>query len=162
VGNTAHTDGGKYVALTFDDGPDPAWTPQVLDLLDKYDVRATFCLIGDNARQHPDLVKDIADRGHALCDHTMTHDEQLPKRSHRVKHDEIKDAKDAIQAAAPNARVRYYRAPAGSFSKADDPDGVQRIAADLGMQPLAWSIDTEDWTKPGVRDIVKSIKSAGT
>jgi len=162
VGSTAHRTDGKHIALTFDDGPDPVWTPQVLALLAQYHAVATFCEIGNNATRYPALVRRIVAAGDTLCDHTMTHDEHLPSRSHQRKYDEINGAMQAITAAAPGARVRFYRAPGGAFSKAGDPDSVQRIAAGLGMQPLAWSIDTVDWQKPGVAAIVKSIESAGT
>jgi peptidoglycan/xylan/chitin deacetylase (PgdA/CDA1 family) len=162
VGRTEHTTGGKHIALTFDDGPDPAWTPQVLALLAQYHAQATFCLIGNNVVAHPALVRQIVAAGDTLCDHTMTHDENLPSRPVSVRHAEIARDQQAIQVAAPGARVRYYRAPGGAFSPKSDPDGVQRIAAGLGMQPLAWSIDTVDWTKPGVARIVAAIESAGT
>lgn len=161
VGATAHRDGGKHVALTFDDGPDPVWTPQILGLLAQYHAVATFCEIGNNARHYPGLVRQIVAAGDTLCDHTMTHDEHLPSRPHQRKYDEINGAEQAILTAAPGARVRFYRAPGGAFSKAGDPDSVQKIAAGLGMQPLAWSIDTLDWTKPGVAAIVHAIESAG-
>jgi peptidoglycan/xylan/chitin deacetylase (PgdA/CDA1 family) len=162
VGSTAHKS-GKHIALTFDDGPDPTWTPQVLDLLDQYDARATFCLVGTSAQANPDLVRRIADDGHALCDHTMTHDEGLPSLPVEDREAEIAGCRDAIVDAAPDARVRYFRAPAGAFSAAgdQDPDSVQRIATRLGMQPLAWSIDTEDWTQPGVDAIVSAVQQAG-
>jgi peptidoglycan/xylan/chitin deacetylase (PgdA/CDA1 family) len=162
VGSTEHR-AGKHIALTFDDGPDPLWTPQVLDLLDRYSARGTFCLVGTNAQAHPDLVRRIADAGQALCDHTMYHDEQLPSLPVDDRMAEIADCHDAIVDAAPDARVRYFRAPAGAFSPTDDPDpdSVQRIAARGGMQPLAWSIDTEDWTQPGVDAIVSAVREAG-
>jgi peptidoglycan-N-acetylglucosamine deacetylase len=161
VGSTGH-ESGKHIALTFDDGPDPTWTPQVLDLLSQYGARATFCVVGENVEAHPDLVQRIADEGHALCDHTMHHDEELPSRPVDEREAEIGGCQDAIAAAAPDAHVRYYRAPAGAFSTGDDPDSVQRIATRLGMQPLGWSIDTEDWTRPGEDAIVAAVQQAGT
>jgi len=163
VGSTEHQS-GKHIALTFDDGPDPTWTPQVLDLLAQYDVKATFCLVGTNAEAHPDLVRQIVDAGHALCDHTMHHDEKLPSRPADDRKAEIADCHDAILAAVPDAKVRYFRAPAGAFSPSGDPDpdSVQRIATRLGMQPLGWSIDTEDWTKPGADAIVSAVQQAGS
>lgn len=162
VGNTEQGS-GKRIALTFDDGPDPTWTPQVLDVLAQNDVRATFCIVGTNAQEHPDLVRRIADEGHALCDHTMNHDEELPSLPADERKAEIVAAHDAILAAAPDAQVRYFRAPAGAFSRSDDPDRdtVQRIAARLGMESLGWSIDTEDWTKPGADAIVSAVQQAG-
>jgi peptidoglycan-N-acetylglucosamine deacetylase len=162
VGNTGNT-AGKHIALTFDDGPDPTWTPQVLDLLERYGVTATFCIVGTNAQAHPELVRRIADAGHALCDHTMHHDENLPSLPVDDRKAEIVDGLDAIHAAAPDAEVPYFRAPAGAFSRPDDPDpdSVQRIAARLGMTSLGWAIDTEDWTKPGDDAIVSAVQQAG-
>jgi peptidoglycan/xylan/chitin deacetylase (PgdA/CDA1 family) len=160
IGSTEHRS-GKHIALTFDDGPDPTWTPQVLDLLEQYQVRATFCVVGTNVQAHPDLMRRIVDGGHALCDHTMDHDEDLPNLPVAEREAEIVDCHDAIAAAVPDAEVRYFRAPAGAFSPAGDPDSVQRMAARLGMESLAWSIDTEDWTLPGTDAIVSAVQRAG-
>jgi len=157
VGSTKQKS-GLHVALTFDDGPDPTWTPQVLDLLAQYHVKAVFCLVGVNAKAHPALVRRIVAEGHELCDHTMHHKENLPTLPPDARRAEIADAQQAILAAVPDAEVPYFRAPAGAFSKTDDPDSVQQIAADLGMQPLAWSVDTVDWTKPGTDAIVASVE----
>jgi peptidoglycan-N-acetylglucosamine deacetylase len=162
LGSTKHRE-GPHIALTFDDGPDPTWTPQVLDLLDQYHAKATFCLVGTNAKAYPALVRRIAADGHALCDHTMHHDERLPDRPAATRHAEIEDGRAAILAAAPDARVPYYRAPGGAFSRpGNDPDSVQKIAAALGMQSLAWSIDTVDWTRPGTAAIVAAVERAGS
>jgi peptidoglycan/xylan/chitin deacetylase (PgdA/CDA1 family) len=163
VGSTGRRP-GPHIGLTFDDGPDPTWTPQVLALLAQYHVKATFCLVGTNAKAYPALVRDIVAGGHALCDHTMHHDERLPNRPAGVRRAEIADGLQAILAAAPDAQVPYYRAPAGAFSRPGDPDpdSVQRIAVGLGMQPLAWSIDTVDWTRPGTPAIVAAVERAGS
>jgi peptidoglycan/xylan/chitin deacetylase (PgdA/CDA1 family) len=157
VGSTKQKS-GLHVALTFDDGPDPTWTPQVLDLLAQYHVKAVFCLVGVNAKAHPALVRRIVAEGHELCDHTMHHKENLPTLPIDARRAEIADAQQAILAAVPDAKVPYFRAPAGAFSKTDDPNSVQQIAASLGMQPLAWSVDTVDWTKPGTDAIVASVE----
>lgn len=163
VGNTEHSS-GKHIALTFDDGPDPAWTPQVLDLLAQYGVQATFCLVGTNAEAHPDLVQQIVDAGHVLCGHTMTHQEGLPSLPVEDREAQIVNGLDAIRAAVPDAPVPYFRAPFGAFTPAADadPNSVQRIAARHGMRSLGWSIDTEDWTQPGEDAIVSAMTQAGT
>jgi peptidoglycan/xylan/chitin deacetylase (PgdA/CDA1 family) len=163
VGSTKQAP-GQHIALTFDDGPDPKWTPQVLALLAQYNVKATFCIVGTNAKAHPELVRAIAAAGHALCDHTMHHDAHLPTQPPAIRHSEIADGRQAILDAVPDAKIPYYRAPAGAFSKPGDPDPdtIQRIAATLDMQPLGWSIDTLDWTKPGAPAIVAAIQRAGT
>lgn len=149
---------GKRVALTFDDGPDPVWTPKVLDFLAEHGIKATFCLVGANAQRHPELVRRIVAEGHQLCDHTMTHEENLRDEPVETMRSEIIGAQQAILAAAPNAQVRYFRAPEGAFSPKGVHPSMQEIAADAGMQPLAWKADPEDWTKPGVRVIVERVQ----
>jgi len=151
VTTTAHPQ-VKTVALTFDDGPDAVYTPQVLALLGQYHLHATFCLIGTQARRYPDLVRAIATDGHRLCDHTMTHDERLPHRSPARIQAEIGGARQAIATAAPGAPIAYYRAPGGAWSPA-----VEQIAAGDGLQPLGWSVDPQDWRRPGTAAILATI-----
>jgi len=157
VAKTAHGS-GKFVALTFDDGPNLTWTPQFLELLATYRARATFCLIGKNVERYPDLVQQIAAAGDALCDHTMTHDERLPWRPEQVIRAEIAGARQVILDAAPTASVMYYRAPGGFYSRPGAAVSVQKIAVALGMQPLLWSVDTRDWARPGTQAIVNAVE----
>lgn len=140
------------VALTFDDGPDPRWTPEVLDLLRRYGAVATFCVVGEQVAAHPDLVRDIVAAGHRLCDHTRTHDEGLPTRSAKQLADEIVGARDDL-AAVVDTRVAYFRAPGGNWS----PD-VLELAVATGMQPLGWSVDPRDWRRPGAAAIVEAVQ----
>lgn len=140
------------VALTFDDGPDPRWTPQVLDLLRRHGAVATFCVVGEQVEAHPDLVRDIVAAGHRLCDHTRTHDESLPARSLEEMVGEIVGTRDDI-AAVVDARVDYFRAPGGNWS----PD-VLELAVSSGMQPLGWSVDPRDWRRPGAVAIVEAVQ----
>lgn len=150
--HTQHSD-GKRVALTFDDGPSPVYTQQFLALLRQYHIKATFCLIGSQVRAYPQVVRAIAADGNRLCDHTMTHDERLPQRSSsRIRH-EILDDRDLI-ANASGQHVWYYRAPGGAFSST-----VDKVAVGGGMQPLGWSVDTEDWKRPGVSAILAAVRS---
>ncbi|MDF3289559.1 polysaccharide deacetylase family protein [Streptomyces silvisoli] len=146
-------DGGKSVALTFDDGPDPKWTPQVLALLQQHHAKATFCEIGPNAQRYPYLTKQITEAGFRLCDHSVHHDEQQSKKSLDYNTHEIVDAQREISAAAgPGAKLWYYRAPGGDFSPA-----IRNIAAEHGLRPLGWTVDSNDWQRPGVPAIMKTI-----
>ncbi|MFC9587719.1 polysaccharide deacetylase family protein [Streptomyces yangpuensis] len=146
--------GGNTVNITIDDGPDPRWTPQVLDVLHKYDVKATFCMVGPHAKAHPDLVKKVVAAGHRLCDHTMDHDTTMDKKPVDYQERQILEAKKLIEEAAGNgAKVEYYRAPGGAFT----PDS-RRIAAANGMRPLGWNVDTKDFQKPGTAAIVDAVK----
>ncbi|THA79867.1 polysaccharide deacetylase family protein [Streptomyces sp. A0592] len=146
--------GGDAVNITIDDGPDPRWTPQVLDVLHRYDVKATFCMVGPHAKAHPDLVKKVVAAGHRLCDHTMDHDTAMDKKPVDYQERQILDAKKLIEeAAGDGAKVEYYRAPGGAFT----PDS-RRIAAANGMRPLGWNVDTKDFQKPGTAAIVAAVK----
>ena len=115
-------------------------------------VVATFCLVGGPARSNPDLVKAIVADGHVLCNHTVDHDMGLRHKSDGEITSDLEDTQAAILAAAPDADIRFFRAPGGNFAT-----NLNSTAATLGFTPLGWSIDTRDWQKPGaaaIRDTV--------
>ncbi|WP_258053325.1 polysaccharide deacetylase family protein [Streptomyces sp. Ru72] len=144
---------GKSVALTFDDGPDPRWTPQVLALLAQHHAKATFCEIGPLARRYPYLTKAIVAAGDRLCDHSVHHDEQQSRKPVEYNIREIVDAKREITDAAGNgAKPMYYRAPGGDWSPT-----IRGIAGANHLQPLGWSDDANDWRRPGVDGILRNI-----
>ncbi|MDX2708535.1 polysaccharide deacetylase family protein [Streptomyces sp. PA03-6a] len=147
---------GRSVALTFDDGPDPVWTPKVLDVLARHHAKATFCEIGPNAGAHPDLVRRIAAAGHRLCDHSVHHDEAQSRKSQEYNRHEILDAQREISRAAGSGDTAlwYYRAPGGDFSPA-----IRAIAADHGLRPLGWTVDSDDWRRPGADAILATVNS---
>lgn len=138
---------GKRVALTFDDGPDPVYTPQVLDALAEHGVPATFCLIGVRARAHPALVGRIVAGGHAVCNHSLTHADLVTLAPEQV-HKEIAEA-NAIITDVAQVPVRHFRSPFGGWSTT-----VRITAAECGLQPLDWSVNPCDWSRPGVSEIV--------
>ncbi|PZG41887.1 chitin deacetylase [Spongiactinospora gelatinilytica] len=131
--------GGQVVALTFDDGPS-AWTPGLLDLLRRLRVRATFCLIGGQAKADPGLVRDIAADGHALCNHSYKHDFMSTWTPEQIQAD-LTATNDEIRAAAgdPDLPIRYFRAPYGAWG------ATPQTAANLGMTSLGWAVDPTDW-----------------
>ena len=144
---TGTPSGSLVVALTFDDGPDPRWTPRVLDLLERHGAVATFCVVGDNAERHPDLVERILEAGHRLCHHTDDHDAALAARPRTEIERELVGLRDRL------APVTVFRAPEGRWSEA-----LVASAAGLGMQPLGWSVDSRDWRRPGVAEIVRRVQ----
>lgn len=143
---------GRFVALTFDDGPHPVWTPQVLALLRQHRVRATFCVTGQNIERYPDLTRRIAAEGHQLCNHTMHHDLRLRDRSAETVRAEILGGLESIRRIAPGTPVPYYRSPGGGWSAYQ-----VRVAERAGMKSLAWSVDTRDWARPGVPAILATV-----
>lgn len=144
--------GARSVALTFDDGPDPTWTPQVLDVLHRHGAVATFCMIGDQMAEHPYLVTAVAAARMRICSHSRTHDEGLATRPPATIVSEILDVPQRA-AAVPDADVRYFRAPGGYWS----PE-ILADAASRDLQPLGWSVDPRDWKRPGADAIVQAVQ----
>ncbi len=149
---TRVTTGGNEVALTFDDGPNPDYTPQVLAILREYHVTATFCVVGQNAEAYPWLIQQIVAEGHTLCNHSWDHDVALGSRSpERIQSDLLRTSA-AIRAAVPDAPIAWYRQPGGAWTYS-----VVTVARELGMTPLHWTLDTSDWQMPGATKIAKSV-----
>ncbi|MFI5567752.1 polysaccharide deacetylase family protein [Streptomyces sp. NPDC051740] len=145
--------GARGVNITIDDGPDPAWTPQVLDILREYGVKATFCVTGVQAQAHPDLVKEVVAAGHRLCNHTVSHDTAMDRKSEAYQSKEILDAERMIIKASGGVRSMYYRAPGGAFTPYS-----RELAASKGMRPLGWNVDTKDFEQPGADAIVATVQ----
>ncbi|CAM5268481.1 polysaccharide deacetylase family protein [Streptomyces narbonensis] len=95
--------GPRGVNITIDDGPDPIWTPRVLDVLKEYGVKATFCMVGTQAQAHPDLVKKVVADGHRLCNHSVSHDTAMDKASQAYQKQQILDAELTRLRFAPSA-----------------------------------------------------------
>ncbi|MEU5668338.1 polysaccharide deacetylase family protein [Streptomyces longwoodensis] len=145
--------GPRGVNITIDDGPDPRWTPQVLDVLREYGVKATFCMVGTQAQAHPDLVKRVVAEGHRLCDHSVSHDTTMDKQSEAYQKQQVLDAERMITEASGGVRPMYYRAPGGAFTPYS-----RTLAASRGMRPLGWNVDTKDFERPGTDAIVATVQ----
>jgi peptidoglycan/xylan/chitin deacetylase (PgdA/CDA1 family) len=129
----------RHIALTFDDGPDPASTPRFLDALDTHGVRATFFLLGAAAERHPELCAEIAARGHETGVHGWTHSRPWlpdPARDHR----ELARAVETV-GALTGSRPRWYRPPYGILS-----GGRWAAAHRLGLRTVLWTAWGRDWT----------------
>ncbi len=142
------------VALTIDDGPDPHWTPQVLDLLRRHGVQATFSLVGIEAHAQRSLVRRIIVEGHSLCNHTMTHPQPFSRRLPAQIDKEIVQAQSVIVDAAATT-PQLFRAPGGDWSPT-----VLATAARYGMTPIDWDIDPKDWARPGPTPIIQRLLAA--
>ncbi|MEU7180340.1 polysaccharide deacetylase family protein [Streptomyces celluloflavus] len=144
---------GRSLNITIDDGPDPIWTPKALAVLKKYDVKAVFCMIGPQARAHPELVKKVVAAGHKLCDHTMDHNTAMDHRSQSYQSQQILDARKMIEDASGGAEVEYYRAPGGAFTPYS-----RQLAAAHGMRPLGWNVDSKDFEGGSVATIEATVR----
>jgi peptidoglycan-N-acetylglucosamine deacetylase len=145
-------DGPKVVALTIDDGPSPVYTPQILRILHRYGVIASFSMVGLNAAAYPGVAREVAAAGHMIVNHTWNH-YNLRYMSAAGVWDEIAHATDAIHAAT-GKHPSMFRAPYGVWAPA-----VFSYCAQAGLTPLAWSVDPRDWSRPGVRSIVRTVES---
>lgn len=127
---------GKYVALTFDDGPHPDVTPQILDLLDQYNAKATFFMLGLMAERYPDSVHQVYKASHQIATHTYTH-RNLSKLSSEHSTQEIQAAMNIIHTTVPEIRNIMFRPPYGIATDA--------IKQDNDVIFINWSVDSEDW-----------------
>jgi peptidoglycan/xylan/chitin deacetylase (PgdA/CDA1 family) len=141
--------GPKMIALTLDDGPNSVYTPQVLDLLAQYKISATFCMIGEQIAANASLVREVAAAGHAIVNHTWNHADQS-KLSLSAVRSQIQRANDAL--ANVGVHPAIFRAPYGAWSPT-----VFQACADANLRPLDWSVDPQDWARPGTSTIVSRI-----
>ncbi|MEU0744251.1 polysaccharide deacetylase family protein [Streptomyces sp. NPDC006134] len=142
---------GRTMVLTFDDGPDPRYTPDILDTLAEYEVRAMFFVCGEMADGNKDLLARMADDGHVVGNHTWSHP-LLTRLTRRRIRREMERTCDVIEEAY-GERPLWFRAPYGAWNRA-----AFQLGAELGMEPLAWTVDTLDWTTPGSRTIVDRVE----
>lgn len=139
-------------ALTFDDGPNPKATPQLLEVLARVDVKATFFLIGGFVKQCPALVREIAAAGHLIGNHTMTHPWLAWQSESRIR-EELSGANAAIEDVL-GEKVYFFRAPHGARRPA-----VLRIVNEMEMIPVQWNVICKDWSPIGVDGIVSRAKA---
>ncbi|MCT9079245.1 polysaccharide deacetylase family protein [Streptomyces fulvoviolaceus] len=143
---------GRTMVLTFDDGPDPRYTPHILDTLAEYDVRAMFFVCGEMAVDNRDLLARMADEGHVVGNHTWSHPLLTRLTRARIR-SEMERTCDVIEESY-GERPRWFRAPYGAWNRA-----AFQLGAELGMEPLAWTVDTLDWTAPAARTIVGRVEN---
>ena len=139
--------GTGKVALSFDDGPHPTYTAEILEILKENGVKSTFFVVGQNAREHPDLVRRIAEEGHEIGNHTDSH-AFLRDLSLAAMCKEVTEASDTIEEITGRRPV-LFRPPGGSYS-----DSKIRVLSEMGYVSVLWSKDTRDWTRPSVQSIV--------
>ncbi|AIF45318.1 hypothetical protein X953_06995 [Virgibacillus sp. SK37] len=129
---------GKYVALTFDDGPHPKVTPQILATLKKHDAKATFFMLGSQVDYYPTLANEVAEAGHEIGDHTMNHQDLTILGIDQIQA-EVQQSNSVIKKAAGRT-PNLLRPPYGALN-----DNVKQIAANMELPIIMWSVDSLDW-----------------
>jgi len=148
--NSVHVD-GPYIALTFDDGPSATLTPKLLDLLAAHHMKATFFVVGQNAADHPDILKRAFREGHEIANHSWSHP-NLGKMSDEAVRREIQKTDDAIVAAI-GRRPTLLRPPYGSITARQK----RWIHDDFGYRIIIWDVDPLDWKRPGPSVVTSRI-----
>jgi peptidoglycan-N-acetylglucosamine deacetylase len=136
--SSVHVD-GPYIAMTFDDGPNPVLTPKLLDILKARGIKATFFVVGQNAALHPEILKRAIAEGHEVGNHTWTHPD-LAKLPDEAVRSELKKTEDAIVAAI-GKKPTLFRPPYGSITK-EQKDWIHK---EFGYEVILWDVDTNDW-----------------
>ncbi|ASA19805.1 polysaccharide deacetylase family protein [Paenibacillus donghaensis] len=142
----------KVVALTFDDGPERKYTEQILDILKKNEIKATFFVIGRQVKMYPDVMQRISKEGHALGNHTWSHP-YLTKISNKEIHTEISTTNQAIRDLTGITPV-LMRPPYGATSAQ-----VKKEIEAAGLVQALWNVDTLDWTGHSVSAILQIVKA---
>lgn len=139
--------GPKQVALTFDDGPNPETTPLILDILDRHCVKATFFLVGIYAGKHPEIVRDIAARGHTIATHTWSHPNNLRHFSPGSAQRQIRQGFEAVEAALATApeEDRERLAPFFRFPGLNDSSTLIRWLGERNIATFSCEFGADDW-----------------
>jgi peptidoglycan/xylan/chitin deacetylase (PgdA/CDA1 family) len=140
--NSVHVD-GPFIALTFDDGPNATLTPKLLDLLAARHLKATFFVVGQNAADHPEILKRAVREGHEIANHSWSHP-NLGKMSDEAVRRELQKTEDAIVAAI-GKKPTLMRPPYGSITARQK----KWIHDEFGYRIILWDVDPLDWKRPG-------------
>lgn len=140
----------KEIALTFDDGPDTVYTPEIMDILKQEKIKATFFLIGKRAQLFPDVVERMVREGHVVGNHSMTH-ANIAKLSREKINEEVKQAEEVLSKLA-GYRPSLFRSPYGSLN----PEQVKQIG-DLKYKIIGWNVDSLDWKSLSAEQVQYNI-----
>lgn len=140
----------KQIALTFDDGPHPTLTPKILQILAKYNIPATFFMVGQNVINYPSAAKQVIHAGHEVGNHTFTHP-HIANLSEKAIFDEIGRCEDALEELC-EYRPHLLRTPQGALTPS-----LERCLADDDYILVLWSLDTRDWDNKSTACIVRTV-----
>jgi len=139
------------LAMTFDDGPHPSLTPKLLDILAQRNIKCTFFVIGDLAARYPSIMKRIVAEGHEVANHTYTHRTLTASSDAKIR-EELQKSQDAIMRIT-GTRPRMYRPPGGATNQRIN----QMIHNEFGYSCIMWSVDPQDWRRPGVSVVTSRL-----
>lgn len=151
------TEPEKIIYLTFDDGPDPKWTPQILDILARYQAGATFYMIGRNAATFPEIVRMIAEHNQNIAIHGFNHID-MSNLDYQTFSLEVQDTEAVIMRALqaePSLASQFgrcLRPPYGLTS-----DRLYQTARQMGYEVSMWNIDTNDWKQPNPEEMLSEL-----
>ncbi|GHH58319.1 bi-functional transferase/deacetylase [Streptomyces umbrinus] len=145
----------KTIALTFDDGPNPTWTPQILKILEENDVPGTFFVVGSMVSRYPSIVKDLVNQGNEIGIHTFTHVDLSYQSDDRIARE--MDQTQLALAGAAGITTTLFRAPYSSEADAIDNYSwpVYKKLGEEGYTSVFVDTDSDDWKRPGVSKIIK-------
>ena len=138
----------KKVALTFDDGPDPKITTQILETLEKYDAKATFFMLGSRVEYYPDIAKNVKDAGHELGNHTWNHPDLTKAGAEKVRN-EIHRTSTIIETVT-GTKATAFRPPYGAVN--------QKVRSQTNLPVVLWDVDTLDWKHRDANQLLVKIK----
>jgi peptidoglycan/xylan/chitin deacetylase (PgdA/CDA1 family) len=145
-----HGNDPSQMALTFDDGPNDPHTMHLLDVLTKHNAKATFFLIGKYVRQRPEIARAILTAGHEIGNHTYSHPNLVLVSAARLRQ-ELEDCQKSLEDAL-GTKTTLFRPPFGGRRP-----NVLRIARDMGMSPVMWSVTAYDWSAKSSDAIVEKV-----
>lgn len=148
--NDPNHENGKYIALTFDDGPHPDVTPRILDTLNEYNAKATFFMLGLQAEYYPALAAEVANQGHEIANHTYNHTD-ITSLDHNQLMNEIVTTNDKIEQAT-SKKPKLFRPPFGSYN-----EQVINVAEQNGLSIILWSVDSLDWKNRDLNTIHSTV-----
>lgn len=150
-----HNNSERKIALTFDDGPHKTYTPEILDILDEFGIKATFFVVGCNCEENPEIVLREISSGHEIGNHTYSHPRLSRIKQERLMSEIIKTENLLFELS--EYRPKLFRPPEGVYSLT-----VSKTLERLDYTPVLWTVDTMDWKLPSSKKIAETVKKNTT
>ena len=146
-----HTNSANKIALTFDDGPHPRYTPEILEILADYGIHATFFFVGENVLYYPEVARAVAQGGHEIGNHTHHHISPGQQSDAKLLREELSQCEQAIQQMTDTS-PKLFRPPQGTWN-----DMLYSLAREKDYEIVLWNIDTLDWAHTPAEQITAHV-----